>query len=409
MQSLATKNANTIIPLKEDSFMKKFLALSITLILILSLTLGACKDKNATEKSTATTGGAVTSTINATTATPTTTAATTTVPSTSPSTTPTTTSTQATTAPAFVAYNPLNGLALTDPSRADMRPVAVMINNIKVATPQLGINAADLYYEMVVEGGITRMMVLFADPKTVPELGSIRSARIDYVDLAGGHDALLTHAGGAEIAIDLMARLKIEHIDMMSIAEAFWRDPVWHDTRGSEHSVKTTGARLTAAIATHGFRSKMKNPAITAFGFLPVGENKPAADPVVSPAKIVTVEFSNYNTSSFQYDTQTKLYSKYEFGRPQIDLADNKALQVTNVVVIRTSIKNIANSPSVDANLTSGAGFYISNGARIPIRWRKGTTLEPLVLLKEDGSPLLINRGKTYICIQDTSRSLKFS
>jgi hypothetical protein len=388
--------------------MKKFLILSISLIMILSLALGACKDKNVTEKSTATTGGAVTSTVNPTTTAQTTTAATT-AASTAPSTIPTTTIIQATTAPALVAYNPLNGLPLADPSRADMRPVAVMINNIKVATPQLGINSADLYYEMVVEGGITRMMVLFADPKTVPELGSIRSARIDYVDLAGGHDALLTHAGGAEIAIDLMARLKIEHIDMMSIAEAFWRDPVWHDTRGSEHSVKTTGARLTAAITSHGYRSKMKNPATTAFGFLPVGENKPAADLVASPAKNVTVEFSNYNTSSFQYDTQTKLYSKYEFGGPQIDMADNKALQVTNVVVIRTSIKNIANSPSVDANLTSGSGFYISNGARTPIRWRKGTTLDPLVLLKEDGSPLLINRGKTYICIQDISRSLKFS
>lgn len=391
--------------------MRRTRFLFLTLVLTCSILLAACSGNGATSApgtsgtttaSTATTSpsGVTTSTTPAPTTTASQTTATTTIPT-------TTAPVQTTTAPPTV-FNPLSGLPMTDPSRVTMRPVGAMINNIKIANPQIGINSADLYYEMVAEGGITRMLVVFADPRSVPELGSIRSARSDFIDFAGGIDAILVHAGASYAARAQLNKQKTAHIDMDEVPEAFWRDAAWRRDRGYEHSVKTTGERLTAAIAKLGIRSAIKDPALTAFRFQPYGTVNPPADPAANPATTVTVVFSDYNTATFRYDAQAKLYTKSQLGSVQTDVADGKPLTVTNVFVLRTTIKSIDETVLRDANLTSGTGYYISNGARVPIKWKKGTTNEPFVFTREDGSPLLVNRGKSYVCVQSVSESIRF-
>ena len=394
--------------------MKRTRILAISMLLILSLMLGACDSGN-TE--TAVTTPAIVQT-SATTA-PVMTTTTATTPATTASQTTATSILTETTVPTEVpsvdptpgieaGYNPLTGLKVADPARAAKRPVAIMINNIKVATPQLGINAADLYYEMVVEGGITRMLVVFSDPAKVPELGSIRSVRNDYIDYAGGIDAILVSVGGSSIAIDQINRQKAAHIDMSDQPQAFWRDPAWREDRGVEHSVRTTGKRLTEAIARMKLRDTLKDPKKSAFGFLPEGTIAPASDKAKNPALTVTLRFSNYNTSEFRYDERTGLYSKSQFGKPQIDLADNQPLKVTNVLVLRTTIRSVDGTSWRDADLSAGSGYYISGGARLPIKWKKGATTDPFIFTREDGSPLLINRGKTYVCVQSVNEPVTF-
>lgn len=71
-----------------------------------------------------------------------------------------------------------------------------MINNISTAQPvQTGLNKADIIYETEVEGGITRLMAVFQDITTAEKIGTIRSARYPYVDLAMGHNAIFIHCG----------------------------------------------------------------------------------------------------------------------------------------------------------------------------------------------------------------------
>lgn len=92
-----------------------------------------------------------------------------------------------------VYYSPLTGEAGYDESLLLNRPVAVMVNNIEQSLPQRGISKADIVYEMPVEGGITRLMAVFSDYHDLPEIGSIRSARHDYVELALPLDAIYLH------------------------------------------------------------------------------------------------------------------------------------------------------------------------------------------------------------------------
>ena len=95
--------------------------------------------------------------------------------------------------------NPLTGLPMGE-EWVGRRPVAIMLNNLKEAQPQLGQSQADIIYEALEEGGITRILALFQDVTGVGQIGTVRSTRPYFVRLAVGQDALLTHCGGSNQA-----------------------------------------------------------------------------------------------------------------------------------------------------------------------------------------------------------------
>ena len=84
------------------------------------------------------------------------------------------------------------------------RPVAVMINNIREALPQRGITEADIIYEMVTEGGITRLMALYSDPAAIPEVGPVRSARDQHIQMMFPLEANYVYIGGSTYAENML-------------------------------------------------------------------------------------------------------------------------------------------------------------------------------------------------------------
>ena len=144
-------------------------------------------------------------------------------------------------------WNPLTGLPCeTDLSNA--RPYAIMLNNLQKALPQYGVAKADIIYEVPAEGGITRMLGIFTDITDLGNVGSIRSARDYYVQIARGHDALYVHAGGSPGAYDLIANAGIDSIDGIKGAynAIFWRDATRKAVAGYEHSLFLTASELKA-------------------------------------------------------------------------------------------------------------------------------------------------------------------
>lgn len=302
--------------------------------------------------------------------------------------------------------NPLTGEPLINAAAAGLRPVAIMINNHKDGVPQIGIASADLYYEMLVEGGITRQMAVFADVTTIPELGTVRSSRHDYVDLAGGLDAIYVHIGASYAANDQMSRQGTPHIDLHAYPNAYWRDQAWVKERGYEHSVKTNGERLQAAIVQSKYTTTVREGQKPAFNFRSTDDFAAAAG---EAANSVTVPFSTYCTATFDYDAATRLYSKGEYGGPQIDLATGKAIAFTNVILIKTKVYQFQNDAVLkETDLISGNGYYISGGQWQAIKWAKGTTADSFVFTDESGSELKVNAGKSYIGILPLDRKITF-
>lgn len=300
-------------------------------------------------------------------------------------------------------YNPINGLPLTDKAFVDSRPVAIMINNIKVATPQAGIGSADLLYELEVESDITRLMAVFADPVDVPEIGSIRSLRHDFIDLAGAFDAIVVHFGGSYAAYDQVMLQGTDHIDSTNAEAAYWRDAEWRKSRGYEHSVKTTGEKLIEAINKLHLDNKNSNDNRAWFYFQPNLDVVPAAG---TAATKITFPYSNYNVATFTYDANTQTYIKGQFNKDQIDINTGEPLRFTNLLLLQATVTQFNGDILKEYDLTSGYGYYISGGQAEKISWKKGSTLNPWTFTKSDGTELVLNRGKIYVGINRIEKTI---
>lgn len=307
-------------------------------------------------------------------------------------------------APAFT--NPLTGEAC-DEETSHIRPVGMMINNIHVALPQQGIIHADVMYEVLAEGGITRLFCLFTNYKDLPETGSIRSSRDYYIDLADAHDAIYVHCGGSPGAYETLAARKTDNIDGIYFSTPFYRNE-WRRTHmGTEHSMMTTGELLTKGIELKGYRttSDAKQP----FSF--AAEDREAEGESAKNVKVVFSSF--YATSTFTYDPEETVYYKGQFDEKHIDGNTDEQLAFKNILLFPVAQGQIAGDDKgrmFVSFIGDGEGLYISNGAARKVRWHKPSRTSSYTIFEEDGTTeLLLNPGKTYVGLPPAGAEIDFN
>ncbi len=310
--------------------------------------------------------------------------------------------------------NPLTGCG-TDVDLSAGRPVAIMLNNLRKALPQCGIAQADLIYEVPAEGGITRMMAVFQSLDGVDTLGSVRSARPYYVELAAGLDAIFIHAGGSDDAYSAIKKLGVFNIDGVNGpygGTMFYRDSVRKKTAGFEHSLFTSRDRIEKLLS--GSLSKMRQVHKDGYS-LPLTFAPDGTPAQGAAANGIDVEFSYYKTGRFTYDPDSKTYlvdqhiDKHDM--PYVDGSNDQQVAVTNVLVLRTDIKLIKGDSAgrLTVRLTgSGSGYFACGGAYIPINWTKESASSPFRFSTMDGQPLTLGAGTSYINIIDNSNSVFF-
>lgn len=295
------------------------------------------------------------------------------------------------------ALNPLTGEMGLDLSRENKRPVAIMINNISVAQRvQTGIGEADLVFETEVEGGITRLMAVFQDPsKVAGSIGTIRSARTVFADIANGLDAFYVHHGSDD-------KYCTPHMKSLGIIHGNIGTP--YATRQSnglstEHTLYTTGTNLLTYMQKSGYD---KNVTVKSFANF--------ASEAVTPAEyecsFVRVPFSASYVTDFIYNEETGKYARGKQETPLKDYSTGKTEEFTNVFVLKTTMSFYADNYHRTIDLSSGEGFYISNGGCESIKWEKGSSANSFTFKKADGSALTVNPGNSYICITKTSNKI---
>lgn len=292
--------------------------------------------------------------------------------------------------------NPLTGEPM-EPEWEKDRPVAVMLNNLKAAQPQLGISQADIVYEVPAEGGITRMLALYQTLEGVGELGSIRSTRPYYLELALGHDALLVHAGGSEAAYADIPAWGVDHMDGVrggSDADIFWRDQDRRRSNGYEHSLVTSGENIQAYLAEGHFPTQHRETYQYLQAFAEDGT--PAEG---ETAEHVEVRFSNYKTGIFDYDAGSGRYLASQYGEAHVDGDTKERISAVNLLVLKAKMVVLDSEGRLSVKLTEGEGTFFCGGKSVSIRWSKADRNSPFVYTLEDGSPLVLGRGNSYICI----------
>ena len=310
--------------------------------------------------------------------------------------------------------SPLSGLPIGE-EWVNRRPVAIMLNNLKEALPQLGQSQADIIYEVPAEGGITRMLGVYQSLEGVGKIGSIRSARPYYLELALGHDAIFIHAGGSEDAYAKISQWGVAALDgvrgpYMSNTEngnLMWRDPERRKSYSLEHTVVTTGESIIQRFAGYtNLRQEHKEGYVYDMAFAEDGT------PVNgSAANEIQVPFSNYKTGLFTYDAGSGLYMAEEYGKAYIDGNTGEQVGVTNVVVIKTACRNTGDSLGhITVDLSSGGtGYFACGGKVIDLTWSKSYPDGQLYYKDLDGNPITFGAGHTYVCIVPTNSQVSFS
>ncbi|MBQ5995657.1 MAG: DUF3048 domain-containing protein [Clostridia bacterium] len=298
--------------------------------------------------------------------------------------------TETTTEPEPTDVNPLTGLRGFPEAAQGKRPVAIVVENHPQARPQWGLCDPDIVIEGLAEGGITRMMYVFADVNAANKVGPTRSARNNYVEMAQALDAVYVHFGGSYAAYNLMKTdTSIDHIDGSYDGKYFKRDK----SRGvaTEHTAYTTGEWVAQAIADKGFRTDVKEDYAKPFNFAKQTRT------LQNQCESVRVVFSNNYTHTFQYDDTDGLFYNIMNTTPMKD-SDGNQMKVTNVIVIYCNVTALGGDAKlVDWNLNEGKGLYFTNGGYEEITWKKGGVHDMLKLYSSDGSELQLNPGKSWI------------
>lgn len=299
----------------------------------------------------------------------------------------------------FIDY--LTGLECTKEEQS-VRPISVMINNIKPAMPTVGVSYADILYECLVEGGQTRLMMVLHNYADVPVFGSVRSSRDYYIDLAQIHDAIYIHAGGTDAAYDILYERKIDRLDgvNMSFPKTFYRDAERRKTMSLEHTLMATGEGIAIGISDMKYRTTHNSDYKGTFNFYDNFTNITG-----KAANYICVPFSTSFKPEFRYNETDKKYYRSQFGAPHKDGGNDVQLAFENLIILFVDYKATGHKNGyLDCFFTGdGYGFYITAGKYKTIRWHKDTRQSTVQLKELDNSDLQINPGKSYIALTSTA------
>ena len=290
-------------------------------------------------------------------------------------------------APTYAYTAPFTGMG-TNEKLEGKRPVMVMVNNHPYARPQSGLDKADIVYEVLAEGEVTRFLAIYHSQK--PEaIGPVRSIRPYFIKIGTGFDAFLIHAGGSPEALETLAHADYGNINEISNGAYFWRV----NFRKAPHNLYTDLDRIQKAVTDKGMRTTTELPA---FSFLPTDAEITGGQ----PAATIDVTYHTLYKAGYQYDASSKKYLRFTEGKPHVDLTTNEQLAVTNLLVIATRHRVLDNEGRRDVDVVGpGDGYLFQYGKARQVKWvRKNGVIrmyEDAALTKE--LPLL--PGNTWINI----------
>lgn len=284
----------------------------------------------------------------------------------------------------------LDGVQVSEEA-AKKRPLAVMVENHPEARPQAGLADANVVWEAIVEGGITRFMALFTHQKA-EKVGPVRSARTQYVSWAAGYKALYAHAGGSQGGLALIDQLGSVVTDLPHTAAYFFREP--KAGVASEHTLFTTSDKLWEFADEKG--------ASLVADFTPMAFTDEAPLERRPQDANVTVDYStNTYKAEWLYNRDENRYLRTMAGAPHKDAVTGDQIDAKNVVVLVVDRSYNANTNQGKGEYTfttegSGKALVFQNGAFVEGTWRKERKDTMLTLRGADEKEIPLVAGTTW-------------
>lgn len=320
---------------------------------------------------------------------------------------------------------PLNGGMFTKEEKKiweARRPLAIMIENHEDSRPQSGVSRADIVYEAVAEGGITRFLAIYLCGASAldVQVGPVRSARIYYLDFVSeyGDFPLYAHVGGANDFAgtgDTHPKAKaLEQIqaygwrvynDLDAAALSFpiyWRDenrlgrPV-----AVEHTMYSTTDKLYEAAKKRGLTDVDEDgnrwdKAFTSWKFKDDARQEDRGE--VSPQFSFWKDYSAYDVF-WEYDSQLNDYKRTNDGQVSRDRNDDSEIRAKVVAVVFMTEKGPVDNNKHLLYGTTGTGKTVvfQDGEAISGRWSKEDEESRMIFKDLRGQEIKLNRGQVWI------------
>lgn len=309
---------------------------------------------------------------------------------------------------------PLNGAKHTKKAKDiwdKKRPLAVMIENHTEARPQSGLSYADVVYEAVAEGGITRFMALFYCNPFDVQVGPVRSARTYYLDWLSEYDALYAHVGGANTpgpadALGQIIKYGVKDLNQFSIGfPVFWRDyqRLGHSV-ATEHTMYSTTLKLWEVGGKRGWTATDSAGLKWDKNFVSWKFKDAASN---SAGRVVNIKVSFWDSQpgydvTWTYDSATNSYKRKNGDSHHIDLDNNKQLSTKNIVVQFEKESNANDGYPGNVHLlygTTGTGkmLFFQDGNVTEGKWTKTSRLARSKYVDSTGKEIQFNGGQIWI------------
>lgn len=286
--------------------------------------------------------------------------------------------------------SPLSGL----PYEQGGSLVAVMVENSTAARPQSGLLSAEVVYEILAEGGITRFMALYFG-QAPAVVGPVRSARPYFVLLAKEWGAIYAHCGGDPKDLEPIRRWKVIDVDEIPHGEPFWRD----NTRQAPHNLYTSITGLRRFVGR-----ELPQPAAR-FNFIPWAE-KPVQGLDIIYHKDYTVSYRLKGQEATAGTERKYHYERYMNGQVHRDRETGKQLEISNVIVqvARSRVAYPDGGLIIDL-IGKGKAYYLLGGRYLEGYWEKKDVEAPTRFYSKSGQPIELTPGQTWIqVVPETAR-----
>lgn len=277
--------------------------------------------------------------------------------------------------------------------RGNDRPIAVMIDNHKSAWPQAGLNDAYLVYEIIVEGGETRLMPVFKGV-SLDKIGPIRSSRHYFLDYALENGAIYVHYGWSPQAESDIKKLKVNNINgIAQSAKDFWRVK----DKKSPHNAVTSTKNILQMAGEKGYKTQSNEKSVLNYQVEEVNleEGKTTAR--------VVIPYSKSNVVSYTYDETNKRYIRYSKNTKQTDWTTKEDITTKNIIITFAANYKLNDRENKDRqglkNIGDKKGYYITNGKAIEIVCSKSSRTAKTVYKDLQGNEIKVNDGNTFIQI----------
>lgn len=303
-------------------------------------------------------------------------------------------------------------------AKANLRPLAVMMPTDKAAQPSYGIGQADILYEIMEEGNISRQMAILPGWTGMERIGNLRSCRLYYIPLAKEWDPILIHFGGVAYMKGVIDAADVNNLSgtyeygtggKAPGAGSFYRT----SDRVAPHNAYISSAGIQKACTQLGYQTSLRNGYYNPKHFTFAAGVNDLSQYGSSAMKANAIDLSkvfSYTKSALTYNAADGFYYKNIHGGAQVDALSGKQIAFANVIVQNTVWKQLDKKGYLSFNVIDAAqdGYYFTKGKCIHITWKKTGDYTPTVYYDDNGNVVQFNTGKTYIAIAQEGKEVSF-